>query len=577
MGNNRFQPGVNDLATTMPEVAVEWDHERNDGLSPQDVMAGSSKSVWWKCTRGHSWKTAIYHRKAGHGCPHCRAQQAQVKPGVNDLAAKAPWLAEQWDAEMNAPLSPREITCYSQQKVWWRCPLGHSWLATVSHRYQGENCPVCCGQKILPGFNDLETTHPELAAEWNAQKNGALSPHEVMAGSDRQVWWKCALGHEWTAVVSSRKAGSGCPVCSGTLVVSGVNDLQTLRPGLSSEWDYEKNSPLTPAQVAHSSNRKVWWKCKLGHSWQAYIYRRSSGTGCPYCAGRKVLPGFNDLATHFPDLVPEWDTIKNGDLTPDRVMSASHKKIWWRDSLGHSWRATVANRASGTGCPYCVGRKVLVGFNDLASQNPKLAAEWAEGQNGDLKPDMVTAQSHRAVWWRCDTGHVWKATICGRRDSGCPYCSNRTVLAGFNDLATVHPELVPEWDYDHNGDLKPTDVLYGSHRKVWWKCELGHSWQATLYARHSGTGCPVCSSKMDRHIVVAGENDFLSTAPGLAAEWDYARNDLTPGQIMLHSNRKVWWTCRNSHHWRASLNQRSRGNGCPYCAGKLPSRRHIVP
>ena len=202
MGNNRFKPGINDLATTMPDVAAEWDHERNGGLSPQDVMAGSDKRVWWKCVRGHSWKTAVYHRKAGHGCPHCKAQQAQVKPGVNDLAAKAPWLAEQWDAEKNAPLSPHEITCYSQQRVWWRCPLGHSWLATVSHRYQGENCPICCGQKLLPGFNDLKTTNPELAAEWNVEKNGALEPHEVMAGSDRRVWWKCALEHEWkTALV----------------------------------------------------------------------------------------------------------------------------------------------------------------------------------------------------------------------------------------------------------------------------------------------------------------------------------------------------------------------------------------
>ena len=577
MGNNRFKPGINDLATTMPDVAAEWDHERNGGLSPQDVMAGSDKRVWWKCVRGHSWKTAVYHRKAGHGCPHCKAQQAQVKPGVNDLAAKAPWLAEQWDAEKNAPLSPHEITCYSQQRVWWRCPLGHSWLATVSHRYQGENCPICCGQKLLPGFNDLKTTNPELAAEWNVEKNGALEPHEVMAGSDRRVWWKCALEHEWMAAVSGRKAGSGCPVCAGNIYIPGVNDLLTTEPELSSEWDYEKNSPLTPAQVARSSNRKVWWKCKLGHGWQAYIYRRSSGTGCPFCAGREVLSGFNDLATHYPDLVPEWDAVKNGDLTPDQVLPASQKKIWWRDSLGHSWQASVANRTSGTGCPCCTGKKVLVGFNDLASQNPRVAAEWDVERNGELQPDMVTERSNRTVWWRCDAGHVWKATICGRRDSGCPYCSNRMVLAGVNDLAAVHPELVPEWDYDRNGDLKPSDVLYGSHRKVWWKCEMGHSWQATLYTRHSGTGCPVCASKIDRHIVVAGKNDFLSNAPELAKEWDYARNDLTPGQIMLHSNRKVWWTCRNSHHWRASLNQRSRGSGCPYCAGKLPAHKHLVP
>ena len=428
--------------------------------------------------------------------------------------------------------------------------------------------------RFKPGVNDLATTHPELAAEWNLEKNGDLRPSDVMAGSDTKVWWKCSQGHEWQSALYSRKAGCGCPFCAGNIIIPGVNDLQTTEPELSAEWDYEKNLHLTPAQVARSSNRKVWWKCKMDHSWQALISRRSSGTGCPICAGREVLPGFNDLATLHPELVSEWDPIRNDSLKPDQVVSASHRKIWWRDSLGHSWQSTIANRTSGTGCPYCAGRKVLIGFNDLASQNPRLAAEWAAEENGALSPDMVTVQSNRIVWWRCDLGHIWKAAICNRRDKGCPYCSNKMVLAGYNDFASVHPELVPEWDCERNGDLKPSDVVYGSHRTVWWKCELGHSWTASLYIRHEGFGCPYCSGRR----AYSGFNDLTTHAPWLLESWDYDRNEgLSPDSILPYTNRKVWWKCPNNHHWRSTVNSRQKGVGCPYCTGLLPSRRHLVP
>ena len=578
MGGKRLLPGINDLATTMPEVAAQWDQERNGDLRPCDVMAGSDKRVWWKCSRGHLWRTAVYHRKAGHGCPNCTAQKGSVKTGVNDLVTKAPELAAQWDDVKNAPLSPHEITCYSQQKIWWRCSFGHSWCTTVSHRYQGEGCPVCCGHKLLSGFNDLAATNPELAAEWNYEKNGDLRPEQVMAGSNTKVWWKCQYGHEWYAALYSRKAGSGCPYCAGNILTPGVNDLQSARPDLLAEWDFERNLHISPDQVTAFSARKAWWKCTLGHSWHACVYSRSSGKGCPYCAGRKVLPGFNDCASKHPELALEWDSVKNAPLTLQDVTASSHRRVWWRDAPGHSWQASVANRISGTGCPFCAGKQVLIGFNDLASQKPHIAAEWANELNGTLTPQMVTVGSNRSAWWRCRLRHEWKATIISRQKNGCPVCGNRAVLQGFNDLATVHPELLCEWDYDKNGTLLPTAIVFSSHKKVWWKCILGHSWRTKVYTRHMGANCPVCAAKIDKHMVIPGKNDFFSLATSLLPEWDVERNDtLSPDQVLLHSNRKVWWKCKNDHHWRASLNQRYRGNGCPYCSGRMPSRRHLVP
>ena len=63
------------------------------------------------------------------------------------------------------------------------------------------------------------------------------------------------------------------------------------------------------------------------------------------------------------------------------------------------------------------------------------------------------------VWWRCEKGHEWQARLFWRTKmgNGCPYCCNQKILTGYNDLATIAPELVQEWDFDKN-DKTPYEV-----------------------------------------------------------------------------------------------------------------------
>ena len=77
---------------------------------------------------------------------------------------------------------------------------------------------------------------------------------------------------------------------------------------------------------------------------------------------------------------------------------------------------------------------------------------------------------------------------------GCPYCSGHRVLASFNDLASQHPELLAEWDWELNGDLRPDGIFSGSARRVWWRCGRGHAWQISAYNRTGGVdrGCLYC-------------------------------------------------------------------------------------
>jgi DNA-directed RNA polymerase subunit RPC12/RpoP len=100
-------------------------------------------------------------------------------------------------------------------KVWWKCSKGHEWNATINHRNQGHGCPYCAGQKVLKGYNDLQTANPDLAKEWNYEKNGNLTPEIFTANSGIKVWWRCAKNHEWQAIIANRNRGRGCPYCSG--------------------------------------------------------------------------------------------------------------------------------------------------------------------------------------------------------------------------------------------------------------------------------------------------------------------------------------------------------------------------
>lgn len=338
-------------------------------------------------------------------------------------------LLDEWDEEKNGSLTPEVVTSGSSRRVWWRCPKGHTWQADVFSRAKsGTGCPSCGGKRVIPGENDLAARFPDVAGEWHPTKNGSLRPEDVLPGSHKLVWWLCPHGHEWRAMVKSRTAGCGCPVCANRLVKRGENDLATTHPGLAAQWNAERNGSVTPQMVTAGSHRKVWWNCPHGHEWRASVLSRAvNGAGCPVCAGKVVIAGFNDLASAFPEIAAEWHPTKNGALRADGIQPYSNRKVWWRCPLGHEYQAVIAARTThGSGCPYCAGRKVLAGFNDLATMAPDTAGQWHPTLNGSLTPQMITAGARRKVWWICPEGHVWKAAVYSRTGackSGCPVCA----------------------------------------------------------------------------------------------------------------------------------------------------------
>lgn len=206
--------GVNDLVTTDPDLAREWHPTRNGDLRPTQVGRGSDRKVWWS-DHGHEWETTISSRASGgQGCAVCRGLAIQV--GVNDLATTHPEVASWWHPTKNGELTPNDVTAGSHRKVWWIGDCGHEWNARLGKRTLGGGCPVCRGLLIVEGVNDLASQYPDLAAEWDDEKNGDLRPSRVTVSTATKVWWKCAEGHSWRTSVNARDYGShGCPECAG--------------------------------------------------------------------------------------------------------------------------------------------------------------------------------------------------------------------------------------------------------------------------------------------------------------------------------------------------------------------------
>ncbi len=321
------------LSVTHPELAKEA-----DGWDPSSVDSSASLRVNWKCSLGHKWVTKLNYRVSRNSnCPYCSNQKVWV--GFNDFATTHPHLLKELVSSDGTNFVAGSMTIVCK----WKCPLGHIYEARPQYRtVRNQGCPFCSGRKVFSGFNDLATTFPQLASEaFN------FDPTTLTAGSNVKVEWQCSLGHIFKAAPHLRTGNnnSGCSVCSGDQINIGVNDFETTDPDLAIEafnWD--------PKTVTRSSNKKREWKCKLGHIWTASLNSRTNmQSGCPVCAGRGLLSGFNDVLTLFPEIAAQadgWD--------PSLVLSGTHKKYQWKCAEGHKWSSVVKDRTSrGDGCPSC--------------------------------------------------------------------------------------------------------------------------------------------------------------------------------------------------------------------------------
>ena len=483
---------------------------------------------------------------------------AENKKYVSDNAH----LMAEWDWERNAQYEPNKISFASHTKVWWKCSKGHSWDAAVAKRSLGQGCPFCAGARVLKGYNDLNTTHPELVKQWDDEKNEKRAD-EFSAKSNKKAWWKCSRGHSWEAAIAKRVLGQRCPYCVGKTVLAGFNDLGTTHPHLVQEWDYDKNLDIMPTSVSKGSTVKVWWKCKRNHSWSSAIYSRIAGVGCPHCA-KELQSSFPEKAIYFYVKKAFCDTVANYKsellnmfeldiFIPSLMVGIEYDGERWHQEIeGDLEKNRLCSelgitliRVREPRCPVLMDSRSLCiirkskrsGLDEVIS---KVLLEVCRKANVECSIEVDLKKDYAAIFELLDPQE--------KEDNIC----------------LKYPSLEKEWDYEKNEALRPDMLTSGSDKRVWWICDQGHSYQATVSARARGRGCSICAGKQ----ILKGFNDLESKCPTIAKDWDYQRNPISPDAVAYGSDKVYWWKCELGHSYDCSVNNRRAGQTCPFCSGK---------
>jgi very-short-patch-repair endonuclease len=481
---------------------------------------------------------------------------------------------------MNGEATSSDFTRGSNKKVWWLCPKGHSYEATIKNRTKSirpSSCPYCSGRKATPN-KTLAAHSPEVAKQWHPTKNSPLEPTEIGYGSSQKVWWICAtdLSHLWEAVISNRtkeKNPTGCPYCAGSLLIPENNSLQAKNPAIAAEWHPSKNGDLKPSEVRYGSGDKAWWLCPERHEYESIIRNRTKRTnpsGCPYCAG-KLASETNSLAALGGEkLLSEWDKDKNQDLNPSEVLAGSHSKAWWTCERGHSWEAHIGSRVRGAGCPFCSNQSSVPEVRILSELEfifPEIISRHKEGKTEiDLFiPSLRVGVEYDGSYFHKAKEEKDKAKTQTLLDEGIHLIRARELpLKRLSNLdIEVSQKGVTKKDIDSilknilqaAADSATTEILT----------------KAEEYLQSRGfTNEDLFRKYVEYFPDPLPQNALINTHPDVAGEWHPTKNTpLTPKNFMPGSNAKAWWSCPKGHEYETNIISRTTGHGCPVCSGNI--------
>lgn len=487
---NRRLGTDNSLAQVRPDLAREWHPDKNVPLTPNDVMAGGGKKIWWVCKHGHEWQTTIGLRVfSGTGCPKCALQTSRIEIAVySELVAlftDAVWREKIAGYECDIHLKENGIGI-EIDGVYWHSRKPEQELKK-SKAFESEGLLLFrLRENGLQPLSDRDVAFKFSDKEFLVVSRliSSLLKHANLGDSQRLKLQNYIEGRGLINEKFYRELVSHLPA-------PPLNQsLAAKKPEIAAEWAYDLNAPLSPEHFRSKSNKNVSWRCPKGHIWKTSINNRvGQNTGCPVCPGKstRIVTDENNFAKVFPELAREWHPIKNGNLRPKDIRPKSNQKIWWQCSKGHEWPARVNSRAKGSGCPYCYGR-FATKENNLASKYPDLLEEWDREMNKGLNPSDFTPHVGKKVWWLCGNGHSWQTTIYNRtkNKSGCPKCAQHASRRySIEDIRAIAKK--------RGGECLNNE--YTSCRaKLKLRCKEGHIWETRADSvLYTDKWCPACS------------------------------------------------------------------------------------
>ncbi|MBR5596914.1 MAG: zinc-ribbon domain-containing protein [Lachnospiraceae bacterium] len=353
-------PRHNDICTTDPAIAAEWNKEKNGDLTANDVAPMSNRAFWWKCSIcNYEWHAIVGNRVKGRGCPNCaHIHQTSIPEQIVYHYVK-----QRFDDAINGYvselISPYSIDIFIPSLNIGVEYDGERWHKDVKKDMRKSIRIKEAGIKLIRlrekgcfFLNDnsiqIKVNNPEYKS-YEYLNSTIIELFDViskMLGERICIEPDCAdISRRITSVYKDNMI---------------ENSLGEKNKQLAAEWDYEMNGTLTPYHVKLKSNKKVGWIChKCGGQWMTTICDRTEGKGCPVCAGKRVMVGYNDLKTKNPSVAREWNYRKNAPWNPEEFTCGSSKKVWWICSkCNNEWQANIRNRAVlHSACPECSRKK----------------------------------------------------------------------------------------------------------------------------------------------------------------------------------------------------------------------------
>lgn len=407
----------------------------------------------------------------------------------------------------------------------------------------------------------------KLMSEWDYEKNKDIDLSKITFSSSKKFWWKCSEGHSYYSSVASRNAGGGCPICSGHKVLLGYNDLFTVCPNLKNEWDFNNNS-LNPYELTAGSNKIANWTCKKNHSFSMKISHRKDGHGCPFCAGIKILQGFNDLETWCNQnnniVLKKWN-YKRNNILPSKCSRTSKTKVWWKCNIcGYEYQNSICNEVSNIYCPQCNKRNKTsfpeqIIYYYLKKIFPDAINGYKDIENEISEIDIYIPSLNIGIEY---DGINWHRGELSYKKELKKYeaCKNKNIyLIRFKEKALER-------------DFKTCDeILFSSYNYSISK--FNDEIQNFINRYSSSVKVNVEKDRNDiynQYLSILKNKSLGKMYPKIASEWDYDKNyPLTPDMIPAFINEKFYFICEKGHSYDINVSKRtSRGDSCPICSGK---------